>query len=989
MRMKKKFMFFVLTITIGKLFGQIGKVNNGIENTSPNIYAIVNATTFLNPETKIEKCTLIIKNDIIMNVGSKIDIPANAIILDYNGNYIYPSFIETFSSYGISEPRADASPQKQQPQLNTKRKGAFSWNEALRPDFEAYKNYTKDDKSAEELRAIGFGTILAHRMDGISRGTGATIVLNSESDHKSILKNEAANFYSFNKGTSNQSYPSSLMGGIALLRQAYLDANYYTREGFKEEKNISLQAWNDKKDLKNIFAVDSKQEAIRAHMIGKEFNTKYIIKGGGDEYQRIDDLKNMGTQLIIPVNFPDSYEVSDIYDSWNISYDKLKNWEMAPYNPMLLDKNGFELSLTTYGLKSKTDFFKQIIKAIKRGWTEKQALKALTTNPAKIAGVDSIVGKLDKGMLANFIVTNGNIFEENTIIYQNWVQGKMYQLKPFDKESIEGDFDLQFNKKRYQLILSKDKNTIKPIGDTTTINLTTDKSNNVIKFILEEGQQKYRFQGTADNDFLYGYAITEKGDKINWSAKKLWKEVKKENEVSKPDSIDYSLPKVIYPFVQYGNEILPKSKSYIITNATIWTNEDEGIIRNSDLIIQNGKISKIGKDLICSDCEKIDGTNKHITAGIIDEHSHIAISRGVNEGTEAVTSEVRIGDVLDADDENIYLQLAGGVTSSHLLHGSANPIGGQTQLIKLRWGYSQEALKFENWPGFIKFALGENVKQSNWGDDNTTRYPQTRMGVEQIIEDAFLRAEKYKELKISNKPFRQNLELDALEEILDQKRFITCHSYQQGEINMLMKLADRHKFKVNTFTHILEGYKVADKMKKHGVAAAGFADWWAYKYEVIDAIPYNGALLHSQGVITAFNSDDAEMARRLNQEAAKAVKYGNLSEEEAWKFVTLNPAKMLHVDQRVGSLKPGKDADVVVWNDNPLSVYAKAMITIIDGIKFYDRIESIKKYEDIRIDSERIIRLMLQITSPTANKNTILKKEKPHYHCDDINDEMK
>jgi imidazolonepropionase-like amidohydrolase len=987
--MKKNYLFILITLFQYNLIGQIGSVNNGIENQAINIYAIVNATTYINPDTKIEKCTLIIKNDILLNIGSKIDIPTNAIILDYYGSNIYPSFVETFTNFGVSEPRAEGSPQKEQPQLNTKRKGAFSWNEALRPDFESYKNYNKDDKMAEEYRSIGFGTVLGHRMDGIARGTGVTISLNMESSHKSILKNEAANFYSFKKGTSNQSYPSSLMGCIALLRQAHLDADYYAKEGNKNEKNISLQAWNDNKSLKNIFAVDSKQEAIRVFSIGKEFNENYIIKGAGDEYQRIEELKKVGKQFIIPVNFPENYDVADIYDAWNISYDKLKHWELAPYNPMLLDKNGFELSLTTYGLKAKSDFFKQIIKAIKRGWTEKQALQALTINPAKIAGVDSIVGTLEKGKLANFIVTSGNIFDENTIINQNWIQGKMYIIKPFAKEIFAGEYDIQFNKKRYQLIISKDKNTIKTVGDTAVSNLTIDKTGNSLKFVLEENKQNVRFQGILENDLITGYAISEKGEKNVWYAKKIWKELKNENEAPKIDSMKYEMSSIIFPFAMYGNDKIPKAKSYLITNATIWTNEKEGIIKNSDLIVQNGKITKIGKELICSDCERIDATNKHVTAGIIDEHSHIAISRGVNEGTEAVTSEVRIGDVLDSDDENIFLQLAGGVTSSHLLHGSANPIGGQTQLIKLRWGYSQDELKFENWPGFIKFALGENVKQSNWGDDNTTRYPQTRMGVEQIIEDAFLRAEKYKILKNSKKVFRQDLELDALEEILDKKRFITCHSYQQGEINMLMKLAERHNFKINTFTHILEGYKVADKMKKYGVAAAGFADWWAYKYEVIDAIPYNGALLHSQGVLTAFNSDDAEMARRLNQEAAKAVKYGGVSEEDAWKFVTLNPAKMLHVDNKVGSLLEGKDADIVVWSDNPLSVYAKAMITIIDGVKFYDRNESTKKYEETKTETERIIRLMLQLKTPVENKSTSLKKDKSQYHCDDVKDEMK
>jgi len=338
----------------------------------------------------------------------------------------------------------------------------------------------------------------------------------------------------------------------------------------------------------------------------------------------------------------------------------------------------------------------------------------------------------------------------------------------------------------------------------------------------------------------------------------------KKNEVASKDDKTEVIGKVIYPFGAYGQTSLPKQQKWLLKNATIWTNEKEGKLENADVLIEGGKIKQVGKNLPSAGATVVDATGKHVTAGIIDEHSHIAITKGVNEGTQAVTSEVRIGDVLDPEDVNIYRQLAGGVTSSHLLHGSANPIGGQTAFIKLRWGKDAEGLKFENTDGFIKFALGENVKQSNWGDDQRDRFPQTRMGVEQVFVDGFQRATEYKR-NAQNPNRRRDLELDALVEILDSKRFITCHSYVQSEINMLMKVADTFNFRVNTFTHILEGYKVADKMKIHGANASTFSDWWAYKFEVIDAIPYNAALMAKVGVNVAINSDDAEMARRLNQ----------------------------------------------------------------------------------------------------------------------------
>jgi imidazolonepropionase-like amidohydrolase len=355
-----------------------------------------------------------------------------------------------------------------------------------------------------------------------------------------------------------------------------------------------------------------------------------------------------------------------------------------------------------------------------------------------------------------------------------------------------------------------------------------------------------------------------------------------------------------------------------------------------------------------------------------------------------------MGDAINPEDINIYRQLAGGVTTSQLLHGSANPIGGQSAIIKLRWGQNAEGMKFENAVGFIKFALGENVKQSNWGDFNSVRFPQSRMGVEQVYMDYFTRAAEYsKALESLAKPagkqpaikapaFRKDLELEAIAEIINKKRFITCHSYVQSEINMLMHVADSFNFKVNTFTHILEGYKVADKMKAHGVHASTFADWWAYKNEVMEAIPYNAAILTKMGVNTSINSDDAEMGRRLNQEAAKSIKYGGLTEVQALKLVTLNPAKMLHIDDKVGSIKTGKSADIVIWSDNPLSIYAKVEKTLIDGKIYFDRELHQKASEYIKIEKARIIAKLLAEKQKGATVVKHRSKKRQLYHCNTI-----
>ncbi|RMH25261.1 MAG: hypothetical protein D6693_09040 [Planctomycetota bacterium] len=367
----------------------------------------------------------------------------------------------------------------------------------------------------------------------------------------------------------------------------------------------------------------------------------------------------------------------------------------------------------------------------------------------------------------------------------------------------------------------------------------------------------------------------------------------------------------------------------------------------------------------------IDARGKHVTPGLIDAHSHTGIDGGVNEGTHAVTSEVRIADVIDPDDIGWYRELAGGLTAANQLHGSANPIGGQNSVVKLRWGApTADAMRLEGAPPGIKFALGENVKQSNWGDNFRTRYPQTRMGVETIIRDRFLAAREYADAwdryhrlsateQARTAPPRRDLQLEALVEILDGERLVHCHSYRQDEILMLTRVARDFGFRIGTFQHVLEGYKVAEAIKEHAVGGSTFSDWWAYKFEVIDAIPYNGAIMTEVGVPVSFNSDSNELARRLNTEAGKAVKYGRVPPAEAIKFVTYNPALQLGIEDRVGSLEPGKDADFVVWSGDPLSYFSRAERTFVDGRELY----SLERYAAMRdrdqAEKQRIIQKIL------------------------------
>jgi len=389
---------------------------------------------------------------------------------------------------------------------------------------------------------------------------------------------------------------------------------------------------------------------------------------------------------------------------------------------------------------------------------------------------------------------------------------------------------------------------------------------------------------------------------------------------------------------------LKTRKTIIIKNATIWTCGPGGVIENGFVHIFDGKIVSVGKKgdgLFPLNALVIDAKGRHVTPGLIDCHSHSMILGGVNEGTLPSSAMVRIGDVVNSETENIYRQLAGGLTTANLLHGSANPIGGQNAVIKLRWGAMPDALKFAEAPPGIKFALGENVKQSNWGDDKKTRFPQTRMGVRTFFVNRFTAAQQQlaeqKANRANGPPVRRNLELEALSEIIEGKRWIHCHSYRQDEMLIFMRTMEQFGVRIGTLQHVLEGYKIADEIAAHGAGASAFSDWWAYKFEVYDAIPYAGSLMHERGALVSFNSDSSDLARRMNLEAAKAVKYGGTNEQEALKFVTLNPAKQLKIDKWVGSLEKGKHADFVIWTGHPLSTQSIADETWIDGKQYYDR----------------------------------------------------
>ncbi|WP_037315140.1 amidohydrolase family protein [Salegentibacter sp. Hel_I_6] len=968
--------------------------NDGVKNPQSNYTVFKNAKIHVSPLETIENGMFVVQNGKITAIGISVSEPANSVVINLEGKEVYPSFIDLYSSFGVKEPE-EAKAGNGQPQYDANREGYY-WNDHIRPETDAVKTFKYDEKTASSLHKAGFGVVNTHIPDGIIRGTGMLVALNPEgTEGDRILKDRSAQYLSFDKSKqSRQSYPTSTMGAMALIRQAYLDAEWYGK-GKAETKDLALEALNRNKNLTQIFATDNLLDALRAGKIGNEFNINYVILGTGKEYESLKEIKETGSTFIVPLNFPDAYDVENPFMAEKLSLAEMKAWNQAPANLKMLAENDIPFTLTTHDLDAEKDFRNNLLKAVSYGLSKEDALAALTTTPAKILGEENRLGTLKEGAWANFIITSGDYFDKESSVYENWIQGERAVINKMNTTDITGTYDLNLQGETYELKISgkpeAPKASVKS-GDTK-LGAKLSFADNWMNLLLSPadttatGFTRLVAKTEARSDKISGTAYLNDGSESNFSATKKTStetaeadEEEEENGEEKEEDMREVMP-VSFPNKAYGFSEMPKEETILFQNATVWTNEEEGIIENTDVLVKNGKISRIGENLNAGNARVIDATGKHLTSGIIDEHSHIAAS-AINEAGHNSTAEVTMEDVVDPTDMNIYRNLAGGVTTVQLLHGSANPIGGRSAILRLKWGENAEDMIFENSPKFIKFALGENVKQSNWG--SRSRFPQTRMGVEQVFTDYFTRAKEYEARKNSDKDFRKDLEMETLVEILNSERYVSAHSYIQSEINMLMKVAENFDFRINTFTHILEGYKVADKMKEHGAGGSTFSDWWGYKYEVNDAIPFNAPIMHSQGIVTAINSDDAEMSRRLNQEAAKSVKYGGVSEEDAWKFVTLNPAKLLHIDDRVGSIKTGKDADLVLWSDNPLSIYAKAEKTIIQGKVFFDIERDKKLREEIKKQRSELVNQMLKAKNKGLKTQPVTKKEEQHIHCNTL-----
>lgn len=965
----------------------------GLRDHTPAVHALINARIVTAPGRSLENGVLVIRNGVIEAVGAKIEIPADARVWDLNGKVLYPGLIDAFTEVAL-----DASLTKN---------GSPHWNDLITPQLQVARHISGNTELDKTLRSQGITLRLVAPARGVLKGVSAVVTTADVASPQIVNPSVALHAeLTVPPGRDRKSYPNSPMGAVALARQTMYDARWY-RDAWtahrgnpatpRPERNDALEALAPFVFDNGLVIIEANDEQyfLRADRFAREFGLNLAVCGSGHEYRRLKAIVDTGRPVLVPLNFPQPPNVSTPEAALRVTLEELMHWDIAPENPARLEKAGVRIALTSHRLSDKAKFLEAVRRAVRRGLDKDAALRALTSTPAELLGVADRAGSLEPGKAAHVVVTDGNLFDDETQVLEVWIDGQRHEIKSAPQFDVRGVWRVTFEgasaPPTWEIRITGEPAKLSGVVVVKTDNQEDGKENNdnpaaepnetkIKQLDLRDARIAAAFPGDAFGKkgvarLSAVVSIPQEGE-ATWLGAIAWPDGAT-SEISAVRTEEFQDPKekkdssakssqdkpasfaVNFPLGAFGREAPPDQPDAVVfQNATVWTCSEAGILENASVLIGKGKILAVGQDIkIPRGAVVIDAQGKHITPGIIDCHSHMATDGGINESTQAITAEVRIGDFIDATDISIYRQLAGGVTAANILHGSANPIGGQNQVIKLRWGALPEELKMAGAPPGIKFALGENVKQSNWGDDYRTRYPQSRMGVEQIMRDAILAGRDYRHEHAKWRethqalPPRVDLELEALAEVAENIRWIHCHSYRQDEILALLRTLEEFNIRIGTLQHVLEGYKVADAMARHGAMGSAFSDWWAYKFEVYDAVPFAGALMHRAGVVVSFNSDDAELARRLNQEAAKAVKYGGVPPEEALKFVTLNPAKQLRIDRRVGSLTRGKDADLVVWSGSPLSNYSVCEQTWIDGRKYFDRAEDLalrQRQEEMR-----------------------------------------
>jgi imidazolonepropionase-like amidohydrolase len=950
----------------------------------PPFYAIEEVTVVTGTGRTVEGATVLVADGLIEKVGVDVEIPADAWVIDGEGMILYPGLIDALTTLGQKKDEASGDGSGGAPGAGSGRGGPTIRGPEDRPQTTPWLSAADllgEDERAEKWRKAGFTATVTSPTDGLFAGQAALINLGGATANpgtrmitQTIVASPVALRLNFRSPGRGRGYPGSLMGVLSYIQQVFLDTQHYAaaKAAYRAEPlGLDRPTYDRTLEVLEMAMEDGTpflmpghlaREIDRALIMADEFDLPLVIYGGQGAYTRIDALKSAGVSVLVSLNWPK--EEKDRDPEADTSFRTLYHRRMAPTTPAGLAAAGVPFAFYSDGLSTSAEIFKKVRMAIEAGLSDEDALAAMTSRPAEIYGVSDRLGTIEAGKIANLILASDWPWAEGVEVKAVFVDGRKYEERTSDEPTeppasdVSGTWKVNLNTPRGEQEITVDLTMAedgKVTGEITSERGTTP---------IEEGRMSgdlLRFKTTrsmGSRSFTSSWSLEVEGESVSGSASAgpMSMEVngertaaardKQETEKGEDEAPAVTLDEMRSVMAIYQGPV-KEMGSFAITDATVWTVSGE-TIEGGTVVVEDGKITAVGTEVeIPGRAEVIDAAGGHLIPGIIDAHSHIAIEGGVNEGSLAVTSMVAIGDVLNPDSIAIYRALAGGVTSANLLHGSANPIGGKNQVVKLRWGADAEGLKFEGAPPGIKFALGENPKRSNFSRPGMpVRYPQTRMGVMDVIRQAFTEAQEYRKqwqayeaAKGSSTPAippRRDLELEALVEILEGERWIHSHCYRADEILQLMRLAEEFGFKIGTLQHVLEGYKVADEIAAHGAGASTFSDWWGYKVEAYEAIPHNAALMTERGVVVSINSDSGEEMRHLNQEAAKAIKWGGLGEVDALALVTLNPARQLLIDDRVGSIEVGKDADLVLYDGHPLEVRSVPQKTFVDGDLYFD-----------------------------------------------------
>ena len=951
----------------------------GMRDNGTGYHALINARVVTAPGQVVDGATIVIRNGVIQDVSRGGAAPAGARVWDLTGHTVYPGFIDAHADLGM-----DAVPEGGDV-------GPTHWNPQVRAWFSTTSNLQDDADRRAALRSQGFGTALAVPGEGIFRGMGSVVNLGDAGVRDRVLIRDMIQAIGFQRSFElGGAYPNSTMGTAALMKQTFMDADWYIRawDAYESSGRAFLppetsEALGALETVVQggqpvVFETTSEEEYLRAFDIANEFGVRAWYRGSGQEYRLIDVLEGRGDPLIVPLDFPDAPDVSDPEAALNATLQDLRHWYLAPTSPAQLSDAGVSFAITTDGMSSLSDFLPNLRIAVARGLSPDDALAALTTTPAAWLGLSRSHGTIEEGKIANLVVSEGDLFTEEAEVRDVWVQGHVYgvtrpaQIDPRGTWRIASGDEWGFDA---VLTLEGPLNRLSGAIEVPEGRIALASAS----VVTETGRLEVRFDtealgfegiallaGSIRDDEFFGWTSLPNGADPTFSGSRT-----EGYDGPQRGAVAMNVPELNLPFIrpmmEYGVSSIPEQPdAVIVRNATVWTQGPQGRMENADLLIRDGLVAEVGMNLQApGGAVEIDGTGKHVTPGLIDPHIHSGVS-SVNESGFAIVPEVRMGDVLTHNNIWMYRQLAGGLTTAMIKHGSANPIGGENVIVKMRWGALPDEIRMDTDTRTVKFALGENPKRRQ------NRYPDTRMGTQEIIRDHFLAARDYErdwqrwEEDPAGIPPRRDLRMEAILDILNQELLISSHGYRADEFLALVRLAEEFGFRVQTLQHGVEAYKIAPELAQSGVAAVVWSDWGAFKMEAYDATVYNARILMEAGVTTSLHSDNNEIASRMNWEAGKLLRTG-LTEEQALSTVTIQSARAIAIDDRVGSLEAGKDGDFVVWNGNPLSQFTRPEQTWLDGRRYFSLEEDAALREQIQDERNRLIQAVLASQNGNGN----------------------